>query len=74
MSKCWSNYTNFFKSSEYAVERDSFCLHDCLLFQVAELQAEVDNLQVKFTSLSRQTKLTQDEKDVEVFKVFCLFV
>lgn len=50
------------------------CLHDCVLFQVAELQAEVDNLKVKYASLSRQTKLTQDEKDVEVQKVFFLFV
>lgn len=50
------------------------CLSDCVLFQVAELQAEVDNLKVKYTSLSRQTKVTQDEKDVEVQKVFCLFV
>uniref|UniRef100_H3DBJ6 Outer dense fiber protein 2-like n=1 Tax=Tetraodon nigroviridis TaxID=99883 RepID=H3DBJ6_TETNG len=37
--------------------------------EVAELQAEVDNLKVKYASLSRQTKLTLDEKDDEVQKL-----
>lgn len=63
-----------FSEFRYGVEHGSFCLRDCVLFQVAELQDEVDNLKVKYTNPSRQTKLTQDEKDVELQKVVCLFV
>lgn len=56
------------------MEDDSLCLHDCVLFQVVELQTEVENLKANYAGLSRQTKVTQDEKDVEVQKVFCFYV
>lgn len=45
----------------------------CVSFQVTELQAEVDSLKVKHTTLLRESRLTEGEKDVEVQKVFPLF-
>lgn len=50
-----------------------FYVYAAVSFQVAELQTELDSLKVKYASLSRETKITQDEKDVEIQKVFCLF-
>lgn len=45
-----------------------------MLLQVSELQAEVENLKIKYAGLSRETRLDQNEKDVEVQKVLCLFL
>ena len=39
------------------------------LFQVAELQAEIDDLRIKYANLLRETEKTQGGKDTEVEKV-----
>ncbi|XP_005800053.2 outer dense fiber protein 2-like [Xiphophorus maculatus] len=38
-------------------------------FQVAELKAEIDSLQIKYANLLRETRTTQDGKEAEVEKV-----
>ncbi|XP_014853761.1 PREDICTED: outer dense fiber protein 2-like isoform X2 [Poecilia mexicana] len=38
-------------------------------FQVAELKAEIDSLQIKYANLLRETRTTQDVKETEVEKV-----
>lgn len=44
-----------------------FCIFSPL--QVAQLQAELHGLKIKYTSLLRETEKTQDGKEAEVEKV-----
>lgn len=51
-----------------------------LLFQVAELQAEIDDLRTKHANVLSETKMMQDVKDADVqevispCEVFCLLL